>query len=119
MRLARIPAMMDFVNNGFIDPHLFIDYAGSYYEFLKKMDKEYTDLAPNHRTSLQFISLEFSHGFRMHELLLLKLLIENNTVTLEQFTNELTQRKVTFKGSVKQILKVLSKEIWGDFLRFF
>lgn len=112
MRLARIPTMMDFVNNGFIDPHLFIDYAGSYYEFLKKMDKEYTDLAPNHRTSLQFISLEFSHGFRMHELLLLKLLIENNTVILEQFSNELTQRKVAFKGSVKQILKVLSKEYY-------
>lgn len=112
MRLARIPTMMDFVNNGFIDPHLFIDYAGSYYEFLKKMDKEYTDLAPNHRTSLQFISLEFSHGFRMHELLLLKLLIENNTVTLERFSNELSQRKVTFKGSVKQILKVLSKDYY-------
>ena len=112
MRLARIPTMMDFVNNGFIDPHLFIDYAGSYYEFLKKMDKEYTDLAPNHRTSLQFISLEFSHGFRMHELLLLKLLIENNTVTLEQFSDELSKRKVAFKGSVKQILKVLSKEYY-------
>lgn len=112
MRLARIPTMMDFVNNGFIDPHLFIDYAGSYYEFLKKMDKEYTDLAPNHRTSLQFISLEFSHGFRMHELLLLKLLIENNTVTLEQFSDELSKRKVAFKGSVKQILKVLSRDYY-------
>lgn len=112
MRLAKIPTMMDFVNNGFIDPHLFIDYAGSYYEFLKKMDKEYTDLEPKHRTSLQFISLEFSHGFRMHELLLLKLLVENNTVTLEQFSNELSQRKVVFKGSVKQILKVLSKEYY-------
>lgn len=112
MRLARIPTMMDFVNNGFIDPHLFIDYAGSYYEFLKKMDKEYTDLAPNHRTSLQFISLEFSHGFRMHELLLLKLLIENNTVTLEQFSDELSKRKVAFKGTVKQIIKVLSKEYY-------
>ncbi|SEQ76183.1 PLD-like domain-containing protein [Treponema bryantii] len=112
MRLAKIPTMMDFVNNGFIDPHLFIDYAGSYYEFLKKMDREYTDLEPKHRTSLQFISLEFSHGFRMHELLLLKLLVENNTVTLEQFSNELSQRKVVFKGSVKQILKVLSKEYY-------
>ena len=112
MRLARIPTMMDFVNNGFIDPHLFIDYAGSYYEFLKKMDKEYSDLEPKHRTSLQFISLEFSHGFRMHELLLLKLIIEKDTVTLDEFSNELSQRKVTFKGSVKQILKVLSKEYY-------
>ena len=112
MRLARIPTMMDFVNNGFIDPHLFIDYAGSYYEFLKKMDKEYSDLEPKHRTSLQFISLEFSHGFRMHELLLLKLIIEKDTVTLDEFSNELSQRKVTFKGSIKQILKVLSKEYY-------
>lgn len=112
MRLNRIPTMMDFVKNEFIDPHLFIENAGSYYEFLKKIDKEYTDLTPKHRTSLQFISLEFSHGFRMHELLLLKLLIKNNTVTLEQYSNELTQRKVTFKGSIKQILKVLSQDYY-------
>lgn len=112
MRLARIPTMMDFVNNGFIDPHLFIDYAGSYYEFLKKMDKEYSELESKHRTSLQFISLEFSHGFRMHELLLLKLLVENENVTLENFLNELSKRKVTFKGNVKQILKVLSKDYY-------
>ena len=112
MRLARIPSMMDFVTNGFIDPHLFIDYAGSYYEFLKKIEKEYPDLKPEHRTSLQFISLEFSHGFRMHELLLLKLLVENHTVSLEQFSNELSQRKVSYKGGVKQILKVLSKDYY-------
>ena len=112
MRLARIPTMMDFLNNGFIDPHLFIDYAGSYYEFLKKMDKDYPDLAPNHRTSLQFISLEFSHGFRMHELLLLKLLIENDTVSFKRFSKELIKRKVAFTGRAKQIIKVLSKEYY-------
>lgn len=112
MRLARIPTMMDFVNNGFIDPHLFIDYAGSYYEFLKKMDKEYPDLEPKHRTSLQFISQEFSHGFRMHELLLLKLLIENETVTLENFSNELSKKKVSFKINIKQIIKILSKDYY-------
>lgn len=112
MRLARIPSMMDFVTNGFIDPHLFIDYAGSYYEFLKKIEKEYPDLKPEHRTSLQFISLEFSHGFRMHELLLLKLLVENHTVSLGQFSNELSQRKVFYRGGVKQILKVLSKDYY-------
>lgn len=76
------------------------------------MDKEYPELESKHRTSLQFISLEFSHGFRMHELLLLKLLVENEDVTLENFSNELSQRKVTFKGNVKQILKVLSKDYY-------
>jgi len=112
MRLARIPTMMDFVNNGFIDPHLFIDYAGSYYEFLKKMEKNYEDILPSHRTSLQFISCEFSHGFRMHEVLLLKLLLENESVSLNCFTNELSNRNVSFDGKVKQILKLLSKSYY-------
>ena len=108
MRLARIPTMMDFVNNGFINPHLFIDYAGSYYEFLKKMDKEYTELLPAHRTSLQFISCEFSHGWRMHEVLLLKLLLENDAISLESFTNELKLKNVNFDENVNRIIKVLS-----------
>ena len=111
-RLGKIPTMMDFVNNGFIDPLLFIDYSGSYYEFLKKIDKEYIELAPKHRTSLQFISLEFSHGYRMHELLLLKLLVENDDITLEQFSMELSQKKIIFNGCTKQILKVLSKNYY-------
>ncbi|MCR4939323.1 MAG: DEAD/DEAH box helicase [Treponemataceae bacterium] len=112
IRLARIPTMMDFVNNDFIDPHLFIDYAGSYYEFLKKMDKEYTDLESKHRTSLQFISLEFAHGFRMHELLLLKLLIESDKIPFEKYLQELAQRNVTIKPNIKQILIVLSKDYY-------
>ncbi len=112
MRLAHIPKMMDFVNNGFIDPHLFIDYAGSYYEFLKKMDKEYTELLPAHRTSLQFISCEFAHGWRMHEVLLLRLLLENDVLSLDSFTNELKQKNVIFDGNVKPILKVLSTDYY-------
>lgn len=111
-RLGKIPTMMDFVNNGFIDPLLFIDYSGSYYEFLKKIDKEYTELDPKHRTSLQFISLEFSHGYRMHELLLLKLLVENDDITLEQFSLELSKKKIIFNGCTEQILKVLSKNYY-------
>ena len=112
MRLARIPTMMDFVNNGFIDPHLFIDYASSYYEFLKKMDKDYVDIESKHRLSLQFISCEFSHGYRLHEVLLLKLLILNGTVSLEGFSRELANRKIRFNGRVNQILKVLSKDYY-------
>ena len=37
LRLGKVPTMMDFTNNGFIDPLLFIDYAGSYYEFKCKI----------------------------------------------------------------------------------
>ena len=48
----------------------------------------------------------------MHELLLLKLLVENDDITLEQFSMELSQKKIIFNGCIKQILKVLSKNYY-------
>lgn len=47
MRLAKIPTMMDFVNNGFIDPFLFIDYKGSYYAFKCSIEKKSLKLILN------------------------------------------------------------------------
>ena len=84
-RLGRVPSMIDFTDNGFIDPLLFIDYAGSYYEFLLKLDKEKEELSANHRTSLQFVSLEFGHGLRVHELLILDVLKDRAEISISEF----------------------------------
>ena len=43
------------------------------------------ELAPCYRTSLQFISLEFAHGFRLHELLILKTLLDKDSVSIDEF----------------------------------
>ena len=86
LRLAHIPTMMDFVNNGFIDPLLFIDYAGSYYGFKCKVEKEDLLLSAKEMCSLQFFSLEFARGFRVHEILLLQTLIQQKQITCEDFS---------------------------------
>ena len=86
LRLARIPTMMDFVNNGFIDPLLFIDYAGSYYGFKCKVEKEDSLLSAKEMCSLQFFSLEFARGFRVHEILLLQKLMQQEQITCENFS---------------------------------
>lgn len=86
LRLAHIPTMMDFVNNGFIDPLLFIDYAGSYYGFKCKVEKEDLLLSAKEMCSLQFLSLEFARGFRVHEILLLQTLIQQKQITCEDFS---------------------------------
>ena len=44
----------------------------------------------------------------MHEVLLLKLLLENDAISLESFTNELKLKNVNFDGNVNRIIKVLS-----------
>ena len=40
--------------------------------------------------SLQFISLEFARGIRMHEILILKLLLEKKSIIIEDFAEKLS-----------------------------
>ncbi len=108
-RLGQIPTMVDFVEKGFIDPLLFIDYAGSYYEFLSKFEKNIPELSAKHRTALQFISIEFAHGLRIHELLALKLLLRTEKLAFEDFNKELNYKNVPFnQKDIKGICNTLS-----------
>lgn len=115
MRLGhnKIPAMMDFVENGFIDPLLFIDYAGSYYAFKCKAEKIEPELSSKELCSLQFISLEFARGIRLHEILLLKLLCQKEIIPVEDFSNELSSYGVKLnEKDLNGILNLLSPEFY-------
>ena len=115
-RLARIPTMMDFVENDFIDPLLFIDYAGSYFAFKCKVEKNAIQenlLQPKELTSLQFISLEFARGIRMHEILILKMLSQKENVTVEEFAAALATYGVKLKAKDLQgIARTLSPDFY-------
>jgi superfamily II DNA or RNA helicase/HKD family nuclease len=112
-RLGFIPSMQDFTVHGFIDPLLFIDYAGSYYEFVCKVEHSITDLLPAHRTSLQFISGEFAHGERLHELLILKRLLSQDSITITAFQQELAMYGVPFnKDDVVGMCNTLSSDFY-------
>lgn len=108
MRLAKIPSMMDFVNNGFIDPFLFIDYKGSYYAFKCIMEKQKEELSIKQMCSLQFFSIEFARGIRIHELLLISMLLKKEKITVADFSGELDERgvklsKVDFNGMLNNL----------------
>lgn len=115
MRLGKdkIPSMMDFVNNGFIDPLLFIDYSGSYYSFKCKIEKEEIGLPVKHMCSLQFVSLEFAHGIRLHELLILKLLLNNDYISINDFEIELAKYQIKLnKKDLNGICNTLSPDFY-------
>ena len=115
MRLGnnKIPTMMDFVENGFIDPLLFIDYAGSYYAFKCKAEKIEPELSSKELCSLQFVSLEFARGIRLHEILLLKLLCQKEIIPVEDFSNELSSYGVKLnEKDLNGILNLLSPEFY-------
>lgn len=113
MRLARIPAMMDFVNNGFIDPFLFIDYAGSYYAFKKKVEKDFENLDTKQQCSLTFFSVEFARGIRLHELLLISSLLNQEKISLDSFKDNLASYNVKLtENDFRGMLRLLSPEFY-------
>lgn len=109
MRLARIPTMMDFVNNGFVDPFLFIDYKGSYYAFKCSIEKSEVELSTKQLCSLQFFSLEFARGIRLHELLLISILLNKEKIAVNDFANKLAKNNIKLtKNDLKGMINLLS-----------
>ncbi|MBQ4524013.1 MAG: DEAD/DEAH box helicase [Lachnospiraceae bacterium] len=71
-RLGHIPSLMNFYENGSVDPLIFIDKYKSYYTFVTKVDKDNTILLNTEELlALEYVSTQFANGKRPHELLIL------------------------------------------------
>lgn len=78
-KLGKIPSVLDFYEYGEIDPMLFIDYAGSYHQFLQLVDKEYSVyFSSDEMKIIEFISGLLVNGKRPHELIILQFLLGQN-----------------------------------------
>lgn len=89
-RLGRIPTMVEFYEHGEIDPLKFIDYSGSYYQFLKTIDRDYKDeLDAKEKASVEFVSQNLASGKRVYELLILKALLEKGKASPTEISYEL------------------------------
>ena len=90
-RLGRIPKLMDFETHDAMDLEvLFTGSVGSYHEFLKKYEPEYSiDYNEIQEEMLIFVSKKFAVGKRPHELLVLKYILEGIANPLHQMKNEL------------------------------
>lgn len=91
-KLGRIPDLMDFEKFGSIDVFLLINKYGSYHEFLTKYDKDYkTIFSKKAEAFLKIISETYMVGKRIHELLLLQMLMEQPVVTWDEFLKTLNE----------------------------
>ncbi|XME02110.1 DUF3427 domain-containing protein [Lachnospiraceae bacterium C1.1] len=92
-RLGHIPTIMEFYEQGEIDPIKFIEYTKeSYHYFLLKNDKDYKiRFTENQHRLLSFISQILANGKRPHELLLLRSLIDSGKVDVEYLKNGLAK----------------------------
>ena len=76
-KLGRIPHLKDFDELGELDPLRIIDKKGSYQAFLRDYEDEFTEKWSDKQYQiLEFISRKFASGMRIHELSLLRVLID-------------------------------------------
>ncbi|MBQ9885746.1 MAG: DUF3427 domain-containing protein [Lachnospiraceae bacterium] len=91
-RLGHIPSILDFYEYGEIDPMMFVNYSKTYDNFVRMVDDEYNIRFTNdEEQSLEFISSLLINGKRPHELLMLKMLMNDEAINRESFCDALNQ----------------------------
>ena len=76
-KLGRIPHLKEFDEMGELDPLRLIDKKGSYQAFLRDYEEDFTEKWSDKQYQiLEFISRKFASGMRVHELALLRSLID-------------------------------------------
>lgn len=113
-KLGRIPSVLDFYEHGEVDPMLFIKYSGSYYEFVKSVDKDYAiNFNKEQVDTISFISNLIVDGKRIHELLMLKAIIEKGKIEKSDFIKNLEAQNEKFKeADYESALRIIT----GEFL---
>ena len=91
-RLGRIPRLVDFYENEEIDPMIIIREYKTYYAMLKAMEKkqEIEELSDSETLILEYLSKTILSGVRPQELELLKMLLEHNEVSIEEFQEDVS-----------------------------
>ncbi len=107
-KLGRIPKLMDYEEYGEIDAMRIFENAslGSYHAFLKKVEKEEYKVELNslEESYLKYISTKFANGKRIHELLLLKSILDDSKSNdlWNDLEKTLTQKGIFFNSNTKQ-----------------
>ena len=81
-KIGRVPYLYDFITNHSIDPVVIAEKHTNYYQFLLKMKEEIPALTSYEDKVLTMLSLEVLNGKRLHEIILLELLLQQEEFTM-------------------------------------
>ena len=113
-KLGHIPSMMDFDNYEAIDIMRIINNRNlnSYHTFLCKYEPEYSlKFSGLHNEMIDFISTKFASGKRIHELLLLKMLVNDRSNNIIEKWKEKLFKEYGFtlkKSDTQSVINILT-----------
>ena len=89
-RLGRVPYLLDFYENGEIDPLVIIKEYKTYQNFLESFESELYigKITAEESITLEYLSKTVLSGIRPYELEILRRLLKSGEIDFEQFTKE-------------------------------
>ena len=88
-RLGKIPSLHDFIEQNSLDPEVIIGYSDNYYNFLLKMKEDIPTLNDYEQSVLTMVSKEFLNGKRIHEIILIESLLEDEYLPKADYIQKL------------------------------
>lgn len=115
-QLGRVPMLYDFFKHNMIDPSVILKYKKTYDEVLKimKPQMEFGKINSLENNFLRYISTFFTPAKRIHEMVILSLILQNRKVNTEDVERELKERYnlVEQRENIENGFKHLAKEIF-------
>lgn len=115
-QLGRVPMLYDFFKHNMIDPSVILKYKKTYDEVLKimKPQMEFGKINSLENNFLRYISTFFTPAKRIHEMVILSLVLQNRKVNTEDVERELKERYnlVDQRENIENGFRHLAKEIF-------
>ena len=91
-KMGRIPMMNDFIDHGSRDPQLYVNYSKSYFNFVAGQEDFNGRINEKQKKLLELFSNEINNSKRIEETILLKNLILNESVDLNEFKTQIKNK---------------------------
>ncbi|MDM5332134.1 DEAD/DEAH box helicase [Ureibacillus composti] len=88
-RLGRTPTLHDFMKQNSLDPEVIVGYAENYYKFLLRIKEDIPSLTEYEQSVLSMISREFLNGKRIHEIILIESLLQEDSISKTDYIQKL------------------------------
>lgn len=108
-KLGRVPLLMDFYRYGSVSPLVFANNHGldNYAIFLVKIGED-VELTRYENAVLTFVTKELLNGKRIHELILLDMLLKHGCVKQEDYLTELQKHAYVNDAVLRSVEDILS-----------
>ena len=115
-QLGRIPMLYDFFYHNMIDPSVILKYKKTYDEILRiiRPKIDFGKISPTENNYLRYISSFLTPAKRVHEMVILSLILKNKKIGIEEIEKELKERYnlIEQRENIENGLKHLAKEIF-------